>query len=201
MSPAPAFIYPLDHRDALIRSSDDSEFLPAANNGQESETDSVDNYLALLSARQIKSASNNPGAVPFEPGDHTRDTQSLVQYRSSVNGGYGEPFNAAPLETSLNAERPPKEHAQGAKSKCKLFASALWKSTCIDASQSDFPGILSIDHFVSQTNSVNSKGQLVKSIKDMTCQSYAKLVNRSHMQRWDECQIPITEYAPTRSTD
>lgn len=73
-------IYPLDHCDAYIRSRDGSGFLPAANNGQESETDSVDNDLALLSACQIKSASNNPGAVPFESGDCTQDPQSPVSF-------------------------------------------------------------------------------------------------------------------------
>ncbi|SCO24034.1 uncharacterized protein FFE2_15851 [Fusarium fujikuroi] len=89
-------------------------------------------------------------------------------------------INDATLETSLNAERPAKEHAQGAKSKCKLLAAAVWKSTWINASQSDFPDMLSIDHFVSQTKGVNSKYQLVKSIKDMTCRFYANLIDRSY---------------------
>ncbi|KAG5808744.1 hypothetical protein H9Q74_004346 [Fusarium xylarioides] len=47
-------IYPLDpsfrDRDALIRSRDESEFQLAADNDEESETDSVDNNLALLRA-------------------------------------------------------------------------------------------------------------------------------------------------------
>ncbi|VTT73126.1 unnamed protein product [Fusarium fujikuroi] len=63
-------------------------------------------------------------------------------------------INDATLETSLNVERHAKENAHEAKSKCKLLASALWKST-----------------WIITTKGVNSKGQLVNSIKYMTCKS------------------------------
>ncbi|SCV57710.1 uncharacterized protein FFB14_15285 [Fusarium fujikuroi] len=112
--------------EALIRSRDDWKFQLAANNDQETEINGVDNNLALLSARQIKNTSNNPAAVPPELGNYSKDPKVLSV---SVDGGHDDPLNDAMLETSLNAERPAKEHAQGAKSKCKLLAAAVRKST------------------------------------------------------------------------